>query len=126
EAFAVKPPAYGRILNRLDKTVRDWNLGNLPPFDQLPTTEDAEVDPRALIQSLSTTALREIALMYLHRRYFVEALTKRSNEPLRSKYAMSVLAVHRSATTLLQGILRSVCAAERIFATMSFMWVHAL
>ncbi|PVG02745.1 hypothetical protein CPB86DRAFT_539882 [Serendipita vermifera] len=125
EAFAVKPPAYATIL-KLDKIVRDWNFANLPPFNQLPKTEDSEVDPKALIQSLSTTGLREIALMYLHRRYFVEALTKRSNEPFRSKYAMSVLAVHRSATALLQGILHSACTAERIFATISFIWVHAL
>ncbi|PVG02742.1 hypothetical protein CPB86DRAFT_539676 [Serendipita vermifera] len=125
EAFAVKPPAYATIL-KLDKTVRDWNLGNILPFNHIPKPESSGVDPKLVIRSLSTTGLREIALMYLHRRYFVEALTKRSNEPFRSKYSMSVLAVHRSATTLLQGILRSKCTAERIFATLSFIWVHAL
>ncbi|PVF91680.1 hypothetical protein CPB86DRAFT_791886 [Serendipita vermifera] len=122
EAFAVKPPPYATIL-KLDKTVRDWDMGSLPSFDDLPKVKDSEVDPKALFQSLSTTTIREIALMHLHRRYFVEALTKRSNEPLRSKYAMSVLAVHRSATTLLQGTLRSSSTAEQIFATLSFIWL---
>ncbi|CAG8761475.1 6076_t:CDS:2, partial [Acaulospora colombiana] len=91
EAFAVKPPAYATIL-KLDKTVRDWNLGSLPPFNQLATKEGSGVDPKSVLRSLQSTGLRETALMYLHRRYFVEALAKRSNEPLRSKYAMSVLA----------------------------------
>jgi hypothetical protein len=64
--------------------------------------------------------------MYIHRRYFLDALAKRPNEPLRSKYAMSVLAVHRSATLLLQGILRINNMVEHVFSNMSFMWAHAL
>jgi hypothetical protein len=64
--------------------------------------------------------------MYLHRRYFVEALTKRPSEPLRSTYAMSVLAVHRSATLILQGILRLNNIVEHVCSNVSFMWIHAL
>ncbi|PVG02739.1 hypothetical protein CPB86DRAFT_539401 [Serendipita vermifera] len=120
ETFAVKPPAYATIL-KLDRTVRDWNMSNHLPFIDLSKAESFDIDLETLLQFLSTTGLRELALMFLHRRYFVEALTKRSNEPLRSKYAMSVLAVHRSATILLQGILRSSRAADRVF-----IWVHGL
>ncbi|PVG02746.1 hypothetical protein CPB86DRAFT_861986 [Serendipita vermifera] len=125
EAFAVKPPPYATIL-KLDKDLRNWKFVGVPTWNQLPTTEGAEVDPKLLLWSLSTSGLREISLMYLHRRYFVNALTKRPNEPLRSKYAMSVLAVHRSAILLLQGIMHSSAVVEKIFARMSFMWVHAL
>ncbi|PVG02737.1 hypothetical protein CPB86DRAFT_780152 [Serendipita vermifera] len=125
EAFAVKPPSYASIL-KLDKNLRNWNFSGIPSFNQLPKVEDSEIDPKILLYSLSTTSVREIALMYLHRRYFVEALAKRPYEPLSSKYAMSVLAVHRSAILLLQGILRSSHVVEQLFTRMSFMWVHAL
>jgi hypothetical protein len=70
--------------------------------------------------------LSPIALMHTHRRYFLDALAKQPNEPLRSKYAMSVLAVHRSATLLLQGILRINNMVGYAFSSMSFMWVHAV
>ncbi|PVG02736.1 hypothetical protein CPB86DRAFT_780150 [Serendipita vermifera] len=127
EAFAVKSPSYTRIL-KLDKNLRDWELANMTVPNDLLKAKVGE--DRAflyfLIRFLSTTGLREIALMYLHRRYFVEALVKESNEPLRSKYAMSVWAVHRSCTLLLQGIVRLNSIVEHLFSRTSFMWVHGL
>jgi hypothetical protein len=129
---------------RLDKTIRDWNLAKTSPAGNLSETGDNRPDIKIfsfLIWSLSFTGLREngkplcmkqnhslnlVALMYLHRRYFVEALTKRPSEPLRSTYAMSVLAVHRSATLIIQGILRLSNIVEHVFSNTSFMWTHAL
>jgi hypothetical protein len=64
--------------------------------------------------------------MYLHRRYFVEALSRRPDEPLRSKFAMSVLAVHRSAVLLLQGIQRLDRLASPLLPRLFFMWLNGL
>lgn len=64
--------------------------------------------------------------MYLHRRYFIESLTRMPDEPLRSKYAMSVLAVHRSAVLLLQGLQRLDGVMGRLLPKVIFMWLHGL
>ncbi|PVG02747.1 hypothetical protein CPB86DRAFT_780164 [Serendipita vermifera] len=127
EAFAVKPPTYATVI-KLDKNLRDWDLASISSSNDALKMEEKDGDNFLvfLIRILSTKGLREIALMYLHRRYFVEALSRHSDEPLRSKYAMSVLAVHRSAIILLQGILRLDGLFEHLLGRISFMWVHAL
>ncbi|PVG02734.1 hypothetical protein CPB86DRAFT_537491 [Serendipita vermifera] len=126
EAFAAKAPPYSTIL-KLDKNLRDSDLrcGSI----DMSATEDGTAIRKLLqflVQPLSTTAMREIALMYLHRRYFVEALARQPREPLRSKYAMSVLAVHRSSVLLLQGILGLDRIVEEFLTRLSFIWIHAL
>ncbi|PVG02733.1 hypothetical protein CPB86DRAFT_750555 [Serendipita vermifera] len=127
EAFAVKPPSYATIM-KLDKALREWDLASVLLVDDLTKTRD-NVDEQflpALIRSLSTIALRELALMYLHRRHFVQALAKESHDPLSSKFAMSVLAVHRSAILVLQRILHIDDLVEHLLLRVSFMWSHAL
>ncbi|CAG7848089.1 SubName: Full=Uncharacterized protein {ECO:0000313/EMBL:CCA77721.1}, partial [Serendipita indica DSM 11827] len=57
-------------------------------------------------------------LVYLHRRYFIEALTRYPHEPLRSKYAISVIAVYRSSILILQALKGRVggwCTAPQVF-----------
>jgi hypothetical protein len=115
----------------------------MPSVDDLTKTKE-NVDEKflpVLIRSLSTIALRELgknptvqktlltflpALMYLHRRHFVQALSKESHDPLRSKFAMSVLAVHRSAILMLQRILHIDELVEHLLLRVAFMWTHAL
>ncbi|CAG8588100.1 14636_t:CDS:10, partial [Acaulospora colombiana] len=87
EAFAVKPPPYSSILN-------------VPSLGHLMKGDDSEIGPEVLLRSLSTTGLREIA--------------KQPYEPLSSKYAISVLAVHYSSTLLLHGISRSSHIVEQV------------
>jgi hypothetical protein len=130
---------------RLDKTIRDWPLDSIPSVDDVCRHRQLDTSERfmiLLLRSFATTGLREIgrlllfgdvtevdpftALMYLHRRYFIEALIRRPSEPLRSKYAMSVLAVHRSSVLLLQGIRRLDGLIGKLFPRIFFMWLHAL
>ncbi|CCA77997.1 hypothetical protein PIIN_00710 [Serendipita indica DSM 11827] len=128
EAFAVKPPSYARIL-KIDKEIRDWPLDSVPAVDDLQMQLPEETNRKfmvILMRSFATTGLREIVLMYMHRRYFVEALSRFPNEPLRSKYAMSVLAVHRSAVLLLQGIQRLDSLIGQFLPRIFFIWLHGL
>ncbi|KIM31057.1 hypothetical protein M408DRAFT_65857 [Serendipita vermifera MAFF 305830] len=128
DAFGVQAPSYGVTLE-LDKTIRNWPLDSVPPMDDLNAREPLDLTDRFMImlmRSFSTTGLREIALLYLHRRYFVEALARRPKEPLRSKYALSVLAVHRSAVLLLQGIQRLDGVIGKLLPRIFFMWLHGL
>ncbi|PVG02749.1 hypothetical protein CPB86DRAFT_780169 [Serendipita vermifera] len=124
-AFSVKPPPYSKILD-MDKSFRDWDIG-IPPSKEISAVQGTEMDDifiRRLIRSLSTAGLQEIAFMYLHRRYFLEALVRRSQEPLRSKYALSVLSVHRSAVLLLQGIRQIDEIVKGVLPRLTFMWAH--
>ncbi|KIM31058.1 hypothetical protein M408DRAFT_275255 [Serendipita vermifera MAFF 305830] len=128
DAFGVQAPSYGVILE-LDKTIRNWPLDSVPAMDDLYQKGPLDLIDRfmiVLMRSWSTTGVREIALLCLHRRYFVEALSRRPKEPLRSKYALSVLAVHRSAVLLLQGIQRLDGIIGKVLPRMFFMWVHGL
>ncbi|KIM31056.1 hypothetical protein M408DRAFT_274896 [Serendipita vermifera MAFF 305830] len=128
DVFGVQAPSYAVTLE-LDKTIRNWSLDSVPPTNDLCKQDALNLTHRFMIilmRSFSTTGLREIALLYLHRRYFVEALARRPKEPLRSKYALSVLAVHRSAVLLLQGLQRLNGLIGKILPRISFMWLHGL
>lgn len=128
EAFGVRAPSYNVTLN-LDKKMRDWPLESIPSVDDICHNRPLDINERFMIllmRSFATTGLREIALLYLHRRYFIEALVRRPSEPLRSKYAMSVLAVHRSAVLVLQGIQRLDGLIGKLLPRIFFMWLHGL
>ncbi|KAG8839181.1 hypothetical protein FRC20_006098 [Serendipita sp. 405] len=128
EVFGVKPPSYARTL-KIDKDLRDWPLDSVPTIDDVVLNSPEDATRKfmfLLMRSFATTGLREISLLYLHRRYFVEALTRHPEEPLRSKYAMSVLAVHRSSVLLLQGIQRLNGLIGNILPRVVFMWLHGL
>jgi hypothetical protein len=47
-----------------------------------------------------------IALLYLHRTYLVEALSRWPEDPVHSRFGLSVVAVHRSSLIVLQGFHR--------------------
>ncbi|KAG8832047.1 hypothetical protein FRC17_002157 [Serendipita sp. 399] len=131
EVFGVKPPSYARTLKheRIDKDLRDWPLDSVPSIDDVTLNSPDDATRKFMIllmRSFATTGLREISLLYLHRRYFVEALARYPEEPLRSKYAMSVLAVHRSSVLLLQGIQRLNGLIGNILPRVVFMWLHGL
>ncbi|KIM31055.1 hypothetical protein M408DRAFT_21842, partial [Serendipita vermifera MAFF 305830] len=128
DAFGAQAPSYAVTLN-LDKTLRSWPLDSVPSTDDISKRGPLDLTKRfmvVLVRSFVTTGLREIALLYLHRRYFVEALVRRPKEPLRSKYSLSVLAVHRSAVLLLQGIQRLDGVLGKILPRIFFMWLHGL
>ncbi|PVG02748.1 hypothetical protein CPB86DRAFT_725038 [Serendipita vermifera] len=125
EAFAAKAPSYNTIL-KLDKYLRDWNMASLPSVTSNEILSKNLGDNHVIMLSQSTNGLREMTLLYLHRRYFVEALERHSREPLRSKYSMSVLAVHRSALFLLHGTLRTADMIKNKIAAINFLSPHAL
>jgi hypothetical protein len=79
---------------------------------------------RAIIRLFSMDAMRELgkipgfasavslslipmtALLYLHRIYLVEALSRWPEDPVHSRFGLSVVAVHRSSLIILQGFHR--------------------
>ena len=65
------------------------------------------------------------ALLYIHRRYFATAIRLNSQDPLKTKYGASVMAVTRSACLLLAS-LRSLWGVHPIMAAkQQFFWSGA-
>ncbi|KZV86282.1 hypothetical protein EXIGLDRAFT_653392 [Exidia glandulosa HHB12029] len=95
QAFGVTPLAYGTVL-RLDRLVREHpiseplrlvNVGHM----------DAGEETSLILQRNTVFALTQKLLLYLHRSFFAQALMEHPLDPLKSKYAQSVLASFRSA-----------------------------
>jgi hypothetical protein len=107
----------------LDKKVREWVF---PEHLQLPgPPENDYTSISRILQRTIMFSTREITLMYLHRSYFAHAVMEPPYDPLRSKYARSVLAAYGSACAII-GRLRTLQAHEpRLMERFSIFWSHA-
>lgn len=65
------------------------------------------------------------ALLYLHRTYLVETLIRWPEDPLRSKFALSVLAAHRSSLLIIQGLSRLHEKLADLIPRIAFLYLHA-
>jgi len=65
------------------------------------------------------------ALLYLHRTYLVETLMRWPEDPLRSKFALSVLAAHRSSLLIIQGLSRLHDQLTDLVPRIAFLYLHA-
>lgn len=65
------------------------------------------------------------ALLYLHRTYLVETLIRWPEDPLRSKFALSVLAAHRSSLLIIQGLSRLHEQLTDLVPRIAFLYLHA-
>ncbi|KAI0781976.1 hypothetical protein C8Q75DRAFT_728229 [Abortiporus biennis] len=87
-------PNYSEVLG-LDSQIRDFDVPSL-----LQITNDAPPHPLPM-QRAMTACTREIALLQLHRNYYIHALTSMEEFTVKNKYAPSVLAVYTSACNLI-------------------------
>lgn len=113
----------------------DTKLRKLPPPSWLlaPTRGNGEpVDGRSwnpnstlAMQQYYIVCARESTLLYIHRRYFATAIRLNSQDPLKTKYGASVMAVTRSACLLLAS-LRSLWGVHPAMAAkQQFFWSGA-
>ena len=159
-AYGPKPPHYSYVeifrqftlprltrINRqilkLDRTMRDYPLPELPAADDVPLSNGMRITAM-LMRSFSTMGLREIgrpcydasvlhthyfwiatALLYLHRTYLVETLIRWPEDPLTSKFALSVLAAHRSSLLIIQGLSRLHGQLTELVPRITFLYLHA-
>jgi hypothetical protein len=122
EAFAPKPPKYDRLL-QLDRNMRDHQLPNFAHHfgnicdpvnggtsDLLLLSFEMDGYKEAGMQHNLNQGLSYLdylsALLYLHRTYLVEALTRYPESPLSCKWGVSVYAVHRSALIIMVSFRR--------------------
>ncbi|KAF8899631.1 fungal-specific transcription factor domain-containing protein [Gymnopilus junonius] len=128
EAFGAKPTTY-KAIQELDRKVRNWYV---PPSLQVPgfgaaKLVSAEVEQPTVqltmqrytayaIKEMSKTVLSVVhnlfsylllALFYMHRGFFAQALEDNPIDPMGSKYSPSVLAAYGSATSFV-GLIESL------------------
>ncbi|CDO73376.1 hypothetical protein BN946_scf185013.g10 [Trametes cinnabarina] len=123
-AFGAKPPTYAKIIE-LDRRVRDTHV---PAPLQLPCGVNDGSTPCVTLtmQRMFVTAWREITLLNLHRPYFSVAVKEASGDPMKHKYAPSVLAVYRSAWRIISSLQSAHHIAPGIVSRCGFVWSHAL
>ncbi|KZV89930.1 hypothetical protein EXIGLDRAFT_838173 [Exidia glandulosa HHB12029] len=95
QAFGVTPLAYGTVL-RLDRLIREHPISDSLRLVNVGHLEAAEATA-LILQRNTIFALTQKLLLYLHRSFFAQALLEHPLDPLKSKYAQSVLASFRSA-----------------------------
>ncbi|KAF5361070.1 hypothetical protein D9756_004646 [Leucocoprinus leucothites] len=89
------PPDYTHILG-LDRSVRDFAVPSLLE------EQNTKATPRFLVMQRGLVVMgREIALLQLHRRYFMQAMNSTEPFDMNHEFAPSVLATYLSASTLI-------------------------
>ncbi|EJD41074.1 hypothetical protein AURDEDRAFT_186731 [Auricularia subglabra TFB-10046 SS5] len=123
QAFGVTPPTYTTVM-RLDRLVREH-----PLCEKLRAATETSGDPgratELLLQRNALFALTQKLLLFLHRSFFADALMEHPEDPLKSRYAQSVLAAFRSAfyiTTSVRAVYDRAPLSLRfwIYCTQSF------
>ena len=136
-----RAPRYSLILE-LDRKIRDMAL---PAYAQRLPPKDASLSetmkhfmpinyrelsercstPLVIVHTTAITDVFHIALLYVHRCFFAQALADHPKEPLRSNYAPSFLAGYHSACTLI-GSLRDQFVINPVqIARFWVLWTHA-
>ncbi|KZV85592.1 hypothetical protein EXIGLDRAFT_653952 [Exidia glandulosa HHB12029] len=121
QAFGVAPLTYATVL-RLDRLVREQPLS-----ENLRLATECNKPGLAVPLSLQrnvTFTLTQRLLLYLHRSFFAQALSEMPDDPLKSKYAQSVLAAFRCAlyiTSSVRALYSQVPLCIRYF----MFWSHA-
>lgn len=78
------------------------------------------------IAGINTVAdMFDIALLYVHRCFFAQALADFPRDPLRSQYALSFLAGYRSACALIATLREQFSINPVQIARFWVLWTHA-
>ena len=127
-AFTSLPPPYAAILD-LDRKLRDFSV---PAHLRLQWADEESLDHPLLIKRWVVHSNKEwgqrfslhlryreltplVALLNIHRAYFVQALRENPLDPLGHRYGLSVMALYRSAFRLVEGCTKTCQACPPNF-----------
>jgi len=105
----------------------DGQLRKYPDFIQSSDASEAVAEdqsPGRAIRRAFTSALKEVCLLHLHTRFFGIALRDAPKDPLKSQFAPSVLACHRSAARYLSVCIATYNAQPTIALRICIVWPH--
>ncbi|PPQ66791.1 hypothetical protein CVT24_008700 [Panaeolus cyanescens] len=92
--LAVKPPTYDTVLD-LDHKIRD---AFQPPSEHM----ENQTGVAATMLRFGRSLFQELMVLYLHRPYFIQAVTEYPDMPLGCPYSQSVLTTYSSACVVLK------------------------
>ncbi|KAI6041872.1 fungal-specific transcription factor domain-containing protein [Pisolithus marmoratus] len=127
--LSADPPSYSTILE-LDSKVSNFPVteaaeefaaaarGAVPAK---PADENIEESMLRLMMSNA----REVILLYIHRSYFVQAITENPINPLNSPYTPSFLAARRASLTILRTVKMQYDLHPELTARLWPLWTYA-
>ncbi|KAF7317966.1 Fungal-trans domain-containing protein [Mycena kentingensis (nom. inval.)] len=120
--FSAQPPAYSTVLE-LDKKVRSYPIPvnlRVPGFGGARSILEPDTAPISLtLQRYCALSIKEIALFYMHRGFFAQAVDESPNDPLSSKFNPSVLAAYNGACTFV-GLIESLFKQQPVLTERTF------
>ncbi|KIJ54545.1 hypothetical protein M422DRAFT_24494 [Sphaerobolus stellatus SS14] len=108
--LGVKSIAYSTIL-ALDRKIRDSHALKIPCNGASGQNELGAATVSLTFQRFMLKAHGEMALLYLHRRFFARAVTNYPTDILHCPFGPSVLAIYRSASSYIS-LMRDLCSLQ--------------
>jgi hypothetical protein len=121
EGFAVDPPVTYATIMRLDNKIR-----SLPNFDAEKLGIDLiNMSAGEAMQLFCVSGLKELALLYLHRRFLFEAASDDSCDDLsKHKFGYSVTAAFRSSLAMVRQTRGLYYKDKNLICRLFFIWLH--
>ncbi|QRW02938.1 Fungal specific transcription factor domain [Ceratobasidium sp. AG-Ba] len=128
EAFSATAPSYEKIL-RLHRRLREFEG---PPHLHVPgflgnnyKEKAIYVDNSLQLERHLTFCVPETILIHLHRSFFARALSESPEDPLKSRYADSVVAIHASVLRHLEAVKSLFSLLPNLAMRFWLFWSHA-
>ncbi|TDL15896.1 hypothetical protein BD410DRAFT_795947 [Rickenella mellea] len=118
------PLRYSEII-ALDRKLRAFKNPVRPP-STTPDAPGAAMRPIIDMQYFMICSYTEIALLYIHRNFFAQAVINSPDDPHRSPYAPSYLAAYHSATRLLTGLRAHFDWFPSLLSLYWPLWAHSI
>ncbi|KAK7028823.1 hypothetical protein VNI00_014836 [Paramarasmius palmivorus] len=122
--LGTKPPDYEKVLE-LDKKIRQFATPP-PTFDSHPSDDRTAHSMRHFVRS----HYQDLMLLYLHRSFFLQAMTEYPANPLLSPYSKSVTTAYQSACNVLEDTrnqyMKKPLLTARVWRIWSFAFAAAV
>ncbi|KAK7061636.1 Zn(2)-C6 fungal-type domain-containing protein [Favolaschia claudopus] len=119
--LTAESPTYETVLE-LDRLVR---AKTLPPYlNVFLGREDENCTPSVYMRGCLLGQYRSIALLYIHRTFFAQAMLDHPVNPLRSPYAPSFLAAYRCASGMIKANLNHFERFPELCCRWWVVWTH--
>ncbi|KAF9030945.1 hypothetical protein BDZ89DRAFT_1064266 [Hymenopellis radicata] len=119
--LTAEAPSYQLVLD-LDRKVRQKTLP--PHLNVFLNPDDDQCTPSAYMQGCILEQFRTIALLYIHRSFFAQAMLDHPINPLRSPYAPSFLAAYRCASGVIKWSLNYYERFPQLCGRIWSIWTH--
>ncbi|KAF7331836.1 Clathrin-coated vesicle protein [Mycena kentingensis (nom. inval.)] len=119
--LTAEAPSYETVLE-LDRLVR---AKTLPPYlNVFLARDDQNCTPSTYLRGCLLGQFRSVALLYIHRTFFAQAMLDHPANPLRSPYAPSFLAAYRCASGMIKANLNHFERFPELCCRWWLVWTH--